>query len=266
MVIEYAAICRRVVDISREMGNFLRREIERLKEEDIEVKSLNNFVTYIDKETEERLVKALGELLPQAGFIAEEKDYGKLSNEYNWIIDPLDGTTNYIHGVPAYCISIALQYKKEIVIGVIHEPNLNETFYAWQGSGAFLNGEKISVSTKKRLKESLIATGFPYHDYSQMENYMKTFHYLMRHSHGVRRLGSAALDLAYVACGRYDGFYEYGLSPWDVAAGSLIVQQAGGEVSDFSGGDNFIFGKEIVSSNGNIFEEFVRLMLDSFRD
>ncbi len=266
MVIEYAAICRRVVDISREMGNFLRREIERLKEEDIEVKSLNNFVTYIDKETEERLVKALGELLPQAGFIAEEKDYGKLSNEYNWIIDPLDGTTNYIHGVPAYCISIALQYKKEIVIGVIHEPNLNETFYAWQGSGAFLNGEKISVSTKKRLKDSLIATGFPYHDYSQMENYMKTFHYLMRHSHGVRRLGSAALDLAYVACGRYDGFYEYGLSPWDVAAGSLIVQQAGGEVSDFSGGDNFIFGKEIVSSNGNIFEEFVRLMLDSFRD
>ncbi len=266
MVIEYAAICRRVVDISREMGNFLRREIERLKEEDIEVKSLNNFVTYIDKETEERLVKALGELLPQAGFIAEEKDYGKLSNEYNWIIDPLDGTTNYIHGVPAYCISIALQYKKEIVIGVIHEPNLNETFYAWQGSEAFLNGEKISVSTKKRLKDSLIATGFPYHDYSQMENYMKTFHYLMRHSHGVRRLGSAALDLAYVACGRYDGFYEYGLSPWDVAAGSLIVQQAGGEVSDFSGGDNFIFGKEIVSSNANIFEEFVRLMLDSFRD
>ncbi len=264
MQFQLASICKQVVDLSREMGYFLHEEIERLKEEDIEVKSLNNFVTYIDKQTEARLVKALGDILPSSGFIAEEKDYGKLSNEYNWIIDPLDGTTNYIHGVPAYCISIALQYKKEIVVGVIHEPNLNETFYAWKGGGAFLNGEKISVSGKKKLKDSLIATGFPYHDYSQMENYMKTFHYLMRHSHGVRRLGSAALDLAYVACGRYDGFYEYGLSPWDVAAGTLIVQQAGGKNSDFKGGENYIFGKEIVASNANIFEEFLQLMMRSF--
>jgi myo-inositol-1(or 4)-monophosphatase len=265
MDLELSTITKQVVDISREMGIFLQEEIHKLQEKDIETKSLNNFVTYIDKQTEYQLVEKLKKILPNAGFIAEENDYGSQS-EYNWIIDPLDGTTNYIHGVPLYCISIALQHKDEIIAGVIHEPNSQETFYAWKDSPAYLNGNTITVSNKKKLQDSLIATGFPYHDYSKMQEYMKSFHYLMKNSHGVRRLGSAAMDLAYVACGRYDGFYEYGLSPWDVAAGSLIVQQAGGKAGDFSGKSDYLFGKEIIASNSLIFNEFVRLMLDSFQE
>ena len=264
MKLKLEVITRQVVNISKTMGLFLKEEIEKLKEEDIEIKSLNNFVTHIDKQTEAHLVKMLSEVLPEAGFIAEENDYGEISTDFNWIIDPLDGTTNYIHGVPLYCISIGLQYKNEIIAGVIHEPNLNETFYAWKGSPAFLNRNIIKVSKKKKLKDSLIATGFPYHDYSQMDGYMKTFHFLMKNSHGVRRLGSAAMDMAYVACGRYDGFYEYGLSPWDVAAGSIIVKQAGGNVGTFSDGSDFVFGKEIVSTNSHIYGEFIDLMKKSF--
>jgi len=265
MKLQIDIITKQVVNISRTMGLFLKEEINKLHDKDIKTKSLNNFVTYIDQQTEERLVEMLQHILPQAGVIAEEKDYGKYSDEYNWIIDPLDGTTNYIHGIPLYCISIALQYKDEIIAGIIHEPNLYETFYAWKGGPAYMNGSKIHVSNQKTLQDSLIATGFPYHDYSKMKEYMTTFHYLMKNSHGVRRLGSAAMDLAYVACGRYDGFYEYGLSPWDVAAGSIIVQQAGGKVSDFKGDTNFIFGKEILASNSNIFNAFNQLMKDSFQ-
>ena len=195
-------------------------------------------------------------LLPESGFIAEEGTSDKKGEKYNWIIDPLDGTTNYIHGLSPWAVSIALQEDNEMVIGVVYEVGLDECFYAWKNSAAFLNGKEIRVSEINKVDNALLATGFPYHDYTKIENFMKTLDYFMRHSHGLRRLGSAATDLVYVACGRIEGFYEYGLNPWDVAAGAFIVERAGGQNSDFSGSDNYFFGEEIISSNKNIFYEF----------
>jgi myo-inositol-1(or 4)-monophosphatase len=195
-------------------------------------------------------------LVPGSGFIAEEGTSTQTGNIYNWIIDPLDGTTNFIHGIPCFAISIALMRDKELVMGIIYEVNMDECFYAWEGSKAYLNGKEISVSKAATLSDSLIATGFPYYDYSRMKEYMEVFDHFMKHTHGLRRLGSAATDLAYVACGRFEGFYEYSLQAWDVAAGAFLVQQAGGKVTDFSGGNNFIFGKEIIAGNTACFDEF----------
>ncbi len=246
-----------VVSLSKEIGRFLKTEITKIHEEHVEEKGLHNLVTYVDKAAEKKLVDALADLLPESGFIAEEGTSKKVGAHYNWIIDPLDGTTNYIHGVPLYAVSLALQYDNEIVLGVIYEPNLKECFYTWKGAPSYLNGKIIKVSTTKTIDQSLFATGFPYYDYDRLKDYLKFFEYLMQYSRGIRRLGTAAMDLAYVACGRYDGFYEYGLSPWDVAAGSLIVKNAGGEIFDFRGGKDYIFGKEIVSLNGHISSEFM---------
>jgi len=257
-------ITKQVTNLCRTMGGFLKNELKNINKSDIESKGLNNFVTYVDKTSEERLVKELGKILPEAGFIAEENDEYKKGEVYNWIIDPLDGTTNFIHGVPLYSISIALKQGNEIVSGVVYEPNLQECFYAWKGGKAFLNGHPIQVSDTAKLSDSLLATGFPYHDYGRIDEFIALFKYVMGKTHGVRRLGSAAVDLAYVACGRYDGFYEYGLSPWDVAAGSFIVKMAGGQNSDFSGNDNFIFGKEIISTNSEIFKEFLNIVKKYF--
>ncbi|MDD5571546.1 MAG: inositol monophosphatase, partial [Bacteroidales bacterium] len=161
--------------------------------------------------------------------------------------------------VPLFAISVALTKNDKTILGIVYEVNLDECFYAFEGGGAFLNSKKISVSKVEKLKDSLLATGFPNVNYSRLENYMKHLEFLFGNTHGVRRLGSAATDLAYVACGRYDGFYEYDLSPWDVAAGAFIAEQAGGKVSDFKGGDNFIFGKEIIASNNLIFREFLEI-------
>ena len=177
----------------------------------------------------------------------------------------MDGTTNFIHGIPLYAISIALQQNDEIVIGVVYEINLKECFYAWKGSNAFLDAQVINVSANKTINESLIATGFPYYDYSKLTEYIQLFTYLLKNSRGVRRLGSAAVDLAYVACGRFEAFYEYGLRPWDVAAGAFIVQQAGGCNCNFEGGSNYIFGKEIISCNLNIAEEFLTVCKKYFK-
>lgn len=244
--------------IALEAGEFLRNENRKLTSADIEIKSFNNLVTYVDRKSEEMIVDRLSKILPGSGFIAEENsDLNKA--EFNWIIDPLDGTTNYIHGVPMYCVSIALMQHNRILAGVIYEVSLNECFYTCEGAPSFRNKETIRVSKTADVSGSLFATGFPYHDYGRMDDYLDIFRHMMLHSRGVRRLGSAAADLAYVAAGRFDGFYEYGLSPWDVAAGVLIVQNAGGRVSDFSGGTNYIFGKEIIATNNHIHSEFQNL-------
>jgi myo-inositol-1(or 4)-monophosphatase len=252
---ELKSICESVIRLTKETGEFIRQQAGKISHEQIEVKGKNDFVTYVDKNTEEKLVAALEKILPEAGFITEEKTINRISDHYNWIIDPLDGTTNFIHSLPCYCISIALIRKQTLVLGVIFEINLNECFYAWEASKAYLNGKEISVSKNFDLKNSLLATGFPYTDYTHMDKYLDLFKYLMLNSRGMRRLGSAAVDLAYVACGRFDGFYEYNLNAWDVAAGAFIVQQAGGKVMDFKGGNDFIFGKEIIASNSYIAEE-----------
>ncbi|NPD45061.1 MULTISPECIES: inositol monophosphatase family protein [unclassified Lentimicrobium] len=257
-------LTQKVILASKEAGSFLKQEISKLKSKDVEEKGLHDLVTYVDKTAERMLVYSLNDILPEAGFIAEEGTNNKVGEDYNWIIDPLDGTTNYIHGVPLYSVSLALKFRNEIILGVIYEPNLNECFYSWKGGGSYLNGKIIKVSETLTIDKALFATGFPYYDYSLMKEYMSFFEYLMRNSRGIRRLGTAAMDLAYVACGRYDGFYEYGLKPWDVAAGSIIVRNAGGVNMDFSGGKDFVFGKEILSVNSNIADPFLKQIKHHF--
>ncbi|MCX6256620.1 MAG: inositol monophosphatase family protein [Bacteroidia bacterium] len=248
-------ICNDVRDLTKASVEFINKEKKKIRSENIEIKGLNDFVTYVDRSSEELLVKGLTSILPESGFIAEENTSKRSGERYTWIIDPLDGTTNFIHGAPPFAVSIGLKYHDSIVLGVVHEISLDECFYAWEGEGAFLNDNRIFVSDNKIVKDSLIATGFPYYDYKLMRQYLSLLEYLMMHSHGIRRLGSAATDLSYVACGRYDAFYEYSLSPWDVAAGAFIVQQAGGKISDFKGGNDWLFGREIISSNHHIFNE-----------
>ena len=248
-------ICSEVRDICKEVGLFIREENIKIKSADIDKKGLNDFVTYVDKTAEQMLVARLKRIIIDAGFITEEKTVEQSNEEYVWIIDPLDGTTNYIHGLPPYAISIGLKRENEMILGVVYEIVSNEMFYAWKDGGAWLNGHPIKVSNCDKLSNALLATGFPYNDFSLMDDYLKLFEHLMKNTHGIRRLGSAAIDLVYVACGRLDGFYEYGLSPWDVAAGSFIVKEAGGDVTDFWGGDDWLFGKTLISGTKNITKE-----------
>lgn len=216
----------------------------------IENKGLHDLVSYVDKAAEQQIIQALMELLPDAGFIAEEGTNDSRGERFNWIIDPLDGTTNYIQGLPIYAVSIGLLDGNELVLGVIYEVGRQECFYAWKGGGAYLNNAAIHVSNRGNMHDALLATGFPYNDFSRLQSYMETLQWTMTHARGVRRLGSAATDLAYVACGRFDAFWEYDLKPWDVAAGALIVAEAGGKVSDFKGGADYLFGRTIIASNG----------------
>ena len=257
---EYKNICSEVTNLTKVVGLYILNERKKFATSSIEKKGHNDLVSYVDKQSEQMLVKRLNEIFPEAGFITEENTSVEKGEIYNWIIDPLDGTTNFIHGMPCFCISIALMKEQELVIGVVHELNLDECFYAWKDGGAYMNGNRIYVSSIQKLADSLLATGFPYHDYSRMDDYMKIFDYCMRHTHGLRRLGSAAADLAYVACGRFEGFDEYGLNAWDVAGGSLLVKEAGGLVADFKGGNDFIFGAEIVATNKEIRDEFLSVI------
>jgi myo-inositol-1(or 4)-monophosphatase len=246
---DVAALCGQVAE-------FIRTERAHFTEASVESKSLNNLVSYVDKTAETRLAAGLGRLLPQAGFIAEEGT-GERGTGLNWIIDPLDGTTNFVHGIPCYCISIGLADTDSMMLGVVLEVTRHECFTAWKGGGAYLNGKPIRVSQRARLQDSLLATGFPYDDFGREAQYMELLRALMHNSRGIRRLGSAAADLAYVACGRFEAFYEYGLNPWDVAAGALLVQEAGGSVTDFTDGGDWLFGEEIVASNGHIHPELI---------
>jgi myo-inositol-1(or 4)-monophosphatase len=276
MPLNLKKICAQVGSLSKETGAFIQQQRKKITSSQVETKSRNSFVTFVDKESEKRLVKGLHMILPEAGFITEEETITQEKKKYTWIIDPLDGTTNFIHGLPCYCISIGLflsptgggggrKDSGEIILGVIFEPNLNELFYATKNGGAFLNGKKISVSKTKKLNDSLLVTGFPTYDYSRMDEYVKLFRHLMKETRGLRRMGSAAVDLAYTACGRFEAFYEYSLNPWDVAAGALIVKEAGGNVSDFSGKDNWLFGKEIIASNGHTHKEMLASVKKFFK-
>ena len=251
----YKTICESVCDIARSTGLFIKEERQNV-ELNIETKGSNDFVTHIDKASERRIVDGLKKLLPEVGFIAEEGTEDVRGDKFNWIIDPIDGTTNFIHGLSPYAISIALMEDDKIVIGVVYEVGLDECFYSWKGGEAYLNEKVIQVSNAPTVADSLVATGFPYSNFSRMDGFKESLDYFMKNSHGLRRLGSAATDLVYVACGRFESFYEYDLKPWDVAAGAFIVEQAGGKVCDFSKGDNYIFGREMIASNTATFEEF----------
>jgi myo-inositol-1(or 4)-monophosphatase len=253
------SILHAALPLVNDTASFIRGESRKLTAEDIEEKSRNSLVTYVDKGAEKMLVSGLREILPEAGFITEEGSATHDGEEMKWIVDPLDGTTNFIHGIPCYSVSLALAQGDDIVLGIVHEVNMDEAFYATKGSGAFMNGDSIQVS-EQPLADALVATGFPYHDYAQIERYISVFRTFMKESRGIRRLGSAAVDLAYVANGRFDSFYEFGLNGWDVAAGALIVKEAGGKVTDFSGGNDYIFGGEILAGGKDHFADFLRVL------
>jgi len=256
MIPTYKDLCLFVCDVARSTGRFMAEERKSFDASKIENKGLHDLVSYVDKESEIRIIAALQVLLPESGFIAEEGTNDKRGERFNWVIDPLDGTTNFIQGVPVYAVSVGLLDGDELVLGVVYEVGRDECFYAWKDGGAYLNGEPIRVSERGDIHDALLATGFPYNDFSQMDSYMKLLEWTMKNARGVRRLGSAATDLAYVACGRFDAFWEYDLKPWDVAAGAVIVKEAGGKVSDYKGGENYLFGREIVAGNG-LLEELI---------
>jgi myo-inositol-1(or 4)-monophosphatase len=257
---QYKEICFKAMEVVKTAAAYVREQHENRKGLAIEEKGRQNFVTEVDKKAEQILVSGLSELLPEAGFIAEEGTSKKQGETYNWVIDPVDGTTNFIHGVFPFAISVGLTEKHEVVAGIVYEFGLDEFFYAWKDGGAWLNGSPIKVSQVLQVEQSLIATGFPYTNFTYLEQFMRSMEHFMKNSHGLRRLGSAATDIAYVACGRYDAFYEYGLNPWDVAAGMLLVKEAGGAVSDFTGHTKPLFGEHIVCSNEKIFKEFQSLI------
>jgi myo-inositol-1(or 4)-monophosphatase len=256
MSLDLKILCHQVCNLSKEVGAFIKQEVKKVDNQDIETKSLNSLVSYVDKTAEEKIVKRLSELLPESGFIAEEGTSDKEGALYNWIVDPLDGTTNFLHALPIYSVSIALKRNDKIILGVVYEVNQDECFYAWKGSKSYLNETEIQVSKTMNLSDSLLATGFPYYDFERLNPYFEFLKYLAKNSRGIRRMGSAAVDLVYVACGRFDAFFEYSLNPWDVAAGAFIVQQAGGKVTDFKGGEDWLFGSEIVACSKKISVEF----------
>lgn len=257
-------LCNQTARLVEAVAGFIRNEVGKVEQAQIEEKSLNSLVSYVDKTAEEKLVAGLQKILPGSVFLTEEATIATESGEFQWIIDPLDGTTNFLHQLPCFAVSVALRHHENLVLGIVHEVNHNESFYAWKGGGAFLNGKPIRVSQTGRLANSLIATGFPYRDYDRIRPYFVALEELMKRTRGLRRFGSAATDLAYVACGRFDAFFEYSLSPWDVAAGILLVQEAGGRVCDFSGGDEFLFGGELVATSGGVFEEMMALVKGAF--
>ncbi len=242
------------IPIAKEAGAFIRRERHDFDLNHVEHKGFNDLVSYVDKEAEKLIVDQLSALLPEAGFITEEGTKNFQKEKYNWIVDPLDGTTNFIHGIPVFSVSIALEKDGEVVLGVVYEVNKSECFYAIKDGGAFCNDTPIKVSEAPSLASSLIATGFPYYDFDRIDAYLGVLKNLMHSTHGLRRIGSAAVDLCYVACGRVDGYFEYNLNAYDVAGGAIIVQEAGGKVTDFKDGQDYIYGREIIATNPHIHE------------
>lgn len=250
-----------VKQVVQSTGAFILENRNKVKSADVEIKSLNSLVSYVDKKAEEQLVHGLQRILPEAGFITEEDTEDDTTQEYTWIIDPLDGTTNFLFGLPIFAISVALQHKNEMVLGVVYELGQKELFTAIKGGGAFLNNQPIKVSQNTAFADSLIATGFPYYDFKHTDAYLNLLKSMFGKCRGLRRLGSAATDLAYVACGRFDAYFEYSLHAWDVAAGILLVTEAGGKVSDFKDDDDYLFGGEIVAASSALKGEVTKMVM-----
>lgn len=250
------------IKAARRAGQIINRASNDLDQIKVASKQPNDFVTEVDKAAEAAIIETLREAYPGYGILAEESGLtaGKGDAEYQWIIDPLDGTTNFIHGLPQYAVSIALARGGVLEQAVVFDPNRNELFTASKGGGAFLNERRIRVSRRTRLGESLIGTGFPYRVFDKMDLYLSIFKELCEKTAGQRRPGAAALDLAYVACGRYDGFWEFGLSPWDMAAGALLVSEAGGLVSDLRGEANYLETGNLIAGTPKVFAPLLKLI------
>ncbi len=230
----------------------------KLKSADIEEKAKNDYVTEADKKSETIIIKTIQDLFPQHTIVAEESGI-HTGNEWKWFVDPLDGTKNFIHGLPFFCVSIGVQFKEELVAAVIKIPALNEVFVAERGSGAYCNGERISVS-RRSFSEALIATGFPFRGKDQLDMYLKCFREVFLKVSGIRRCGSAAIDLAYTAKGVFDGFWEMSLHPWDIAAGVLLIEESGGVVSDFKEGKDYLRTGNIVGASPETYRGLIEIV------
>lgn len=239
-------------------GRLLKTNLKKTRT--IEFKGAIDLVTEMDRAAEDLIIGRLRNTFPDIGILTEERDEIPSASKYRWIIDPLDGTTNYAHGFPFFCVSIALEENQQIILGVVYDPNSDELFVAKKGKGAFLNGNRITPSVTNQISDALLATGFPYDIRTSKQNNIEEFSRFALVARAIRRPGSAVLDLCYVACGRSDGFWELKLQPWDMAAGSFIVTEAGGIVTNL-GGQNFrLSGREILASNGNIHQEMVDVL------
>jgi myo-inositol-1(or 4)-monophosphatase len=248
------------VRAARAAGDIIVRNMDRLDRLKVVTKQNNDFVSNVDHMAEQAIIDTIKHAYPDHGILAEESGSQDEKADYQWIIDPLDGTTNYLHGFPQFAVSIALQHKGRLEVGVIYDPVSQELFAASRGNGATLNDRKIRVSTHKGLENALLSTGFPYYDQSYLDIYIETMKALMQKTAGVRRPGSAALDLAWVAAGRTEGFWEFNLKPWDIAAGALIVREAGGIVSDFSNGDAYLKTGDIIAAGPKVYPEMIKII------
>jgi myo-inositol-1(or 4)-monophosphatase len=247
------------VKAARKAGAVINRASLELDHVRVSQKGRSDFVTEVDHAAEAAIVEILTKAYPDHAILAEETG-ARGSSEYTWIIDPLDGTTNFIHGFPQYAVSIALRHRDQVTQAVVYDPTRNEMFTASRGRGAFLDERRIRVSRRDKLTESLIGTGFPFRSLEHLDDYVRMFKAVTEHTAGIRRPGAAALDLAYVAAGRLDGFWEIGLSPWDMAGGSLLILEAGGLVSDFDGEPGYLDGGSIVCGNPKVFGQLLTLV------
>ena len=243
---------------ARRAGQIINRASLDIGQLKVNVKQQSDYVTEVDRAAEIAIIEMIRETYPTHGILAEESGATGSESEYQWIIDPLDGTTNFIHGFPQYAVSIGIAHKGAMAHAVVYDPNRNELFSASKGAGAFLNDKRIRVSKRAKLAEALIGTGFPYRVFDHVDTYISIFRDLTQKTSGLRRPGAASLDLAYVACGRLDGFWEFGLSPWDTAAGSLLITEAGGLVGDLSGEQNYLVTGNVVAGSPKVFSQLLQ--------
>ncbi|MGB0430554.1 MAG: inositol monophosphatase family protein [Bacteroidia bacterium] len=250
---------KQVIEVCKKVADFIFNERKSFSNGTVQAKAnqVHDLVTHVDVESEKRLIKALKSIEPQAGFITEETNH-QYKSGLNWIIDPIDGTTNFVQNVPHYCISVALANNEDILLGVVCNVANGDIYYSYKGGLSYCNADVLKVSDKKAITDALIATGFSVKDNSRLKQNLQLLQIIIEQTRGVRRLGSAALDLCYVAKGVFDAYYESNLSAWDVAAGILIVKNAGGQISDYKNGSEFLFGNEILATNGNIHSQLLR--------
>lgn len=245
-------------------GEILIEHFGKLAADAIRQKSVNDFISFVDETAEQAIISIIKDSFPDHSFLAEEIGRSSHTSPYHWIIDPLDGTKNYLSGIPVFAVSIALQHNDELILGVINDPMRKELFSAEKGQGAFLNDQPIHVSPKENLADCLLATGFPFKAKHLLKDYLQAFESVFQSCVSMRRMGAAAIDLAYVACGRFDAYWELGISPWDVAAGAVIIREAGGHVSDFWNNPFFLNNSYIIASNGTIHRALSEKIQDAF--
>jgi len=248
------------VKAARKAGGIISRASFDIDKLNVRAKRQNDFVSEVDHAAEDAIIRIVRDAYPDHGFLAEESGEKDMDAEYVWVIDPLDGTTNFLHGFPQYCVSIGILHKGKPQNAVVYDPNRNEIFTATKGAGAFVNDRRIRVSKTDKLQDSLLGTGFPFRELENIDEYLKGMKRLMHMCSGIRRPGAAALDLAWVAAGRTDGFWEMGLSPWDMCAGALLVREAGGLVGDFAGEERFMETGRIVATNAKIFAAMLKVL------